>query len=113
MKVLLFIKNKKQREKVSGFLEGQDYDLIETDDRSEVLEYLKDTKPQLVISDFEMKGGGNDLVNQMLGIDLESYPFMLFLTSRDAEPRVIESLGPISGDFIVKPACSLSGMPFV
>lgn len=103
MKVLLFDKNKNQREKVRGFLEGQDYDLIETDDRDEVLEYLKKDKPQLLISDYGMKGGGNDLLNQMLGIDLEHYPFMLFFTRRDEEPRVIESLGPISGDFVVKP----------
>lgn len=103
MQVLLFDKNKKQREKVIGFLDGQDYELIETADRKELLDHLKEGKVQLVISDFEMKDGGTDLLNHILGIDLQKYPFMLFYTSRDAEARVIESLGPISGDFIVKP----------
>lgn len=103
MKVLLFDKNKKQRDKIKAFLDGQDYELIEAKSQKEVIATIKEDKPLLFISDFETKEGGTDLLNHVLGIELDSYPFMLFYTSRGSEQRVIESLGPITGDFLVKP----------
>lgn len=103
MKILLYSDDKDQIDLVSDLLYGKDYTLLIEEDSSSLLGYLKQDVPELIISNFDLPNGGIDLVNSILAITQPPFPYVLFLTEEFSEKFAVDCLGPIPGDFIVKP----------
>lgn len=104
MKVLLLDKDKKRLKMLVDSLGDQDFNIVVEKDGKEVMKHLlDDSPPELIISDFELPGGGIDLVNNILTLNRDQYPYVLFVTEEEEESYAIDSLGPIPGDFLVKP----------
>ncbi|MEN8240901.1 MAG: diguanylate cyclase [Chloroflexota bacterium] len=103
MKVFLFNNDKKQHDLVKETLNDQDYELIAESDLEKLVEHFKEESPELIISDFEFKDGGIDLVNQVLAHLQPPFPYILFITESQAESYAVDCLGPIPGDFVSKP----------
>lgn len=103
MRVLLLDKDKKRLKMLVDGLGDQDFNIVVEKDGKEVMKHLLDDPPELIISDFELPGGGIDLVNNILTLNRDQYPYVLFMTEEEEESYAIDSLGPIPGDFLVKP----------
>ena len=103
MKVFLFNNDKKQYKLVKATLNDQDYELITESDLSKLVDHFSEESPELIISDFEHKGGGIDLVNELLAHLQPPFPYVLFITEAQAESYAVDCLGPIPGDFLSKP----------
>jgi diguanylate cyclase (GGDEF)-like protein len=46
---------------------------------------------------------GMTLINSLLAMDIQAYPYILFLIEDDSYQRVLDSLGPIPGDYLMAP----------
>ena len=103
MNVLLLDKDKKRLKTLVDTLGDQDFNIVVEKDGKEVMKHLLDDPPELIISDFELPGGGIDLVNNILTLTKDQYPYVLFLTEEEEENYAVDSLGPIPGDFLLKP----------
>ena len=103
MKVLLYSDDKNQIDLVSDLLDGRDFTLLVEEDASSLFGHLKQDTPELIISNFDLPTGGIDLVNSILAISQAPFPYVLFLTEEFSEKFAVDCLGPIPGDFAVKP----------
>jgi diguanylate cyclase (GGDEF)-like protein len=103
LKVLLFCTDKKQLKLVKETLNNEDYDLVVVDDLKALVTHFEEDPPELIISDFEVEGGGIDLVNEVLAHSQPQFPYVLFITGEEAESYAVDCLGPIPGDFVSKP----------
>ncbi|MFN2145411.1 MAG: diguanylate cyclase domain-containing protein [Anaerolineales bacterium] len=103
MKILLYSDDKDQIDLVSDMLYGKDYTLLVEEDASSLFGHLKQVAPDLIISNFDLPNGGIDLINAALAITKPPFPYVLFLTEEFSEKFAVDCLGPIPGDFAVKP----------
>lgn len=103
MKVLHYSDDKSQIDLVSDILNGTDYTLLVEEDASSLFGHLKQDVPELIISNFDLPNGGIDLVNSILAITQPPFPYVLFLAEEFSEKFAVDCLGPIPGDFAVKP----------
>jgi diguanylate cyclase (GGDEF)-like protein len=103
VKVLLVDNDKKQRKLLKDNLGDQDYEILMEKDGKAVMKYLEEDSPELIISDIATPGGGIDLVNNILKIEKDRFPYVIFITEEQGEKHAIDSLGPIPGDFLHKP----------
>jgi diguanylate cyclase (GGDEF)-like protein len=103
VKVLLVDNDKKQRKFLKGNLGDQDYEVLMENDGKSVMKYLEADSPELIISNIDTPGGGIDLVNNILKMEKERFPYVIFITEEQGEKHAIDSLGPIPGDFLHKP----------
>jgi two-component system cell cycle response regulator len=70
-------------------------------------ELQKDTCPNLIILDWMMPGlTGIDLVRKIRSRDTVLYPYILLLTSKDAENDLVEGLDAGADDYMIKPVGS-------
>jgi diguanylate cyclase (GGDEF)-like protein len=103
MKVLIVDADKKQRKFLKDYLGGQDFDVLMEKDGDAVMKHFKGDHPELIISDFSTPGGGIDLINNILKLEKDLYPYVIFITEEQGEKYAIDSLGPIPGDLLQKP----------
>jgi len=104
VKVLLYDTFEDQIGLVKEVLNQDDYDLVVEGDASSLYGHLKKgSAPELIISNFDLPSGGIDLVNAILAVHTPPFPYVLFLTEEFSEKFAVDCLGPIPGDFIVKP----------
>ncbi|MBN2043617.1 MAG: diguanylate cyclase [Anaerolineales bacterium] len=103
MKVLLYSDDQSQINLVSERLNRDDYTLLVEQDSASLFGHLKSDLPELIISNFDLPNGGIDLVNSILALTQAPFPYMLFLTEEFSEKYAVDCLGPIPGDFAVKP----------
>lgn len=104
MKVLLYDTFEDQIGLVREILNKDDYDLVVEGDASSLYGHLKtESVPEMIISNFDLPSGGIDLVNAILAVQTPPFPYVLFLTEEFSEKFAVDCLGPIPGDFIVKP----------
>jgi diguanylate cyclase (GGDEF)-like protein len=103
VKVLLYSDDEHQIELVSEILNGDDYNLLIEQDSASLFGHLKEEPPELIISNFDLPYGGIDLVNSILALLQAPFPYVLFLTEEFSEKYAVDCLGPIPGDFAVKP----------
>jgi diguanylate cyclase (GGDEF)-like protein len=101
--VLLFDHDAGQINLAQECLDESDYQLTVVNDPAVLAGVLKDEPPELVISNFDLEGGGVDLVNSLLALQRPPFPYVLFLTDEKNEKFAVDCLGPIPGDFLVKP----------
>jgi diguanylate cyclase (GGDEF)-like protein len=104
VKVLLYDDVDDRIEVVKELLNKDDYELAIEDDASCLFGHLKaDGGPEMIVSNFDLPNGGIDLVNSILAVNNPPFPYVLFLTEELSEKFAVDCLGPIPGDFIVKP----------
>lgn len=103
MKVLIVDHDQTQRKFVKTNLEEQDFEILQEKDGEGVMKHFGEDPPELIISNFSTHFGGIELINNILKLDKELFPYVIFLTEEHGEKYAIDSLGPIPGDFIHKP----------
>ncbi len=104
MKVLLYDDEDDRIEVVKELLNKDDFELVIENDAACLFGHLKaDGVPQLIVSNFDLPNGGIDLVNSILAVQTPPFPYVLFLTEELSEKFAVDCLGPIPGDFILKP----------
>jgi diguanylate cyclase (GGDEF)-like protein len=103
LKVLLFNTKEEQLQLVEDTLNKHDYEIIIENDPEKLADCFADDVPEVIISDFEIEGGGIELVNQLLAHLQPPFPYVLFITEAQAESYAVDCLGPIPGDFVSKP----------
>ena len=103
MRVVIFDPDKKQRNIIRENINGQDFTVTEYSNGDQLVERIKVGDVDLMIADFEADGSGIDLINIILAADIREYPYIVFITDEEGEFHAIDCLGPIPGDFLVKP----------
>lgn len=103
MRVLLFDQDARQISLVQECLDAADYQLEIVNDSAALAGVLKSEPPEMVISNFDLDGGGVELINSLLALQRPPFPYVLFLTGEQNEKYAVDCLGPIPGDFLVKP----------
>jgi len=103
VKVLLLDKDKKRIKLFKEVLKNQDYDILVAKHGKNAIKHLGEDSPELIITDFDVPGGGVDLVNAILTLKRDQFPYVLFITEEQGEKFAVDCLGPIPGDFLLKP----------
>ena len=103
MKVLLIGNDAKQQKIIQDCLGKDDYEVLVDKKGDKSLDLINEESPELVIADYDIPGGGINLINNILILPETSFPYILFIIKEEDEQSVISSLGPIPGDFIFKP----------
>jgi diguanylate cyclase (GGDEF)-like protein len=103
LKVFILSTDTEQLELLKETLNDQDFELVFVDDLAGIVEQFGEDPPELIIADFDIPGGGIDLVNEVLAQLQPPFPYILFITEAQAESYAVDCLGPIPGDFLTKP----------
>jgi len=103
VKLLIVDHDQAQRKFLKENLAEQDFEILMEGDGNDVMRHLEDTPPELIISNFSTPNGGIELINNILKLEKELFPYVIFITEEHGEKYAIDSLGPIPGDFIYKP----------
>jgi diguanylate cyclase (GGDEF)-like protein len=103
VKLLIVDHDQAQRKFLKDHLEEQDFEILMERDGNEVMKYLEEGPPELIISNFSTPNGGIELINNILKIEKELFPYVIFITEEHGEKHAIDSLGPIPGDFLYEP----------
>ena len=106
MKILVIDSDKKQLKEVIDLLETQELETVTANKQKEIIKHLNtdDDPAQIILAEFDMpKFDGFDLINSILAADLKSFPYIIFLIIEEAHQRAVDTLGPIPGDFLVRP----------
>jgi diguanylate cyclase (GGDEF)-like protein len=103
MKVLIVDADKKQRKFLKDYLGDHDFEILMEKNGNAVMKHFEGDHPELIISDFSTPGGGIDLINHILKLERDLYPYVIFITEEQGEKYAIDSLGPIPGDLLHKP----------
>jgi diguanylate cyclase (GGDEF)-like protein len=103
VKVLLYDDHEEQIGLLQENLNKHDFSLVVEQDSQNLFEHLKGEPPELIISNFDLPNGGIDLVNAILTMLQPPFPYVLFLTESWSEKYAVDCLGPVIGDFMLKP----------
>ena len=103
MKVLLYSRDEVQIIALQEALYRQDYSLVVSREPDRLFDQLAVELPDVILSNFDLPKGGLDLVNQLLATLKPPYPYVLFFTEPNTEKFAVDCLGPIPGDFLLKP----------
>jgi diguanylate cyclase (GGDEF)-like protein len=103
VKVLIVDQDQTERKFLKDNLGDQDFEILMEKDGDSILKHFEDECPELIISDFSTPKGGIDLINNILKMEKELFPYVIFITEEHGEKFAIDSLGPIPGDFLPKP----------
>ncbi|MBI3158588.1 MAG: diguanylate cyclase [Chloroflexi bacterium] len=107
MKILIFDPDAEARAFLKKILAQHEYEVLETAEADDVVERLKaseDEPVRILIAAFDQpEMDGMELINHLLAGDLEIYPYIIFVADEARRKNVIDSLGPIPGDFVLSP----------
>lgn len=106
MNVLVLEKDKKERKRIIDILKTQEVKIETAKGQKDILKLLDgDNAPQnIVLTEFDIGDiDGFDLINSILATDMEVFPYIIFMIDEDAHQNAVDSLGPIPGDFLVRP----------
>jgi diguanylate cyclase (GGDEF)-like protein len=103
VKVLIVDQDQVERKFLKDNLGEQDFEILMERNGDGVFKHFGDDYPELIISDFSTPKGGIDLINNILKLEKELFPYVIFITEEHGEKYAIDSLGPIPGDFLHKP----------
>ena len=86
-------------------LEKWDYEVVECEDGTQVLELLLEEKtPKLAILDWMMPGlSGPQVCEEIRKQNSEEYTYIVLLTSKDEKADIVEGLNAGADDYIIKP----------
>ena len=103
MKVLIVDQDQAQRKFLKDNLGEEDFEILMEQNGNEVMKHFEADPPELIISDFSTPNGGIELINNILKLEKELFPYVIFITEEHGEKYAVDSLGPIPGDFLYKP----------
>jgi diguanylate cyclase (GGDEF)-like protein len=107
LNILIFDPDEEQRAFLKRSLAQHEYEVREAATADELMEGLKgvDGEPvRILIASFDQSEiEGVDLINHLLAGDLSVYPYIIFIADEARRKNVIDSLGPIPGDFVISP----------
>lgn len=106
MKILLFHPDSDPRATLRTYLSHGEYDLVEGATFEAALSAMRaEGDPvHIVIAPYDQEGqDGIDLINAILAADLPEHPYIIFIADEARRKVVIDSLGPIPGDFVLTP----------
>lgn len=104
MRILILENDEEQLKFVRENISSDDFEIIEVEDVPEALKILQKTQVEILISEFERpEYNALDLVNKILSTNIEKYPFIILITEEETQNEAVDCLGPISGDYIIKP----------
>lgn len=104
MKVLILVADEKERSLIKAGLDGLDLELVETQGEVDIPAVVDQYGNSVIIADFsDDPNGGWELVNHILASTLEEYPFIIFMVEKEQEKQAIDCLGPIPGDYLLRP----------
>lgn len=97
-----------QRRILTSYLQNWGYKVFEAEDGVRALDLYLEHRPELVVSDWLMPGKtGPELCaairDAQSGDDLQSYSYVILLTSKQEKEAVSEGLGAGADDFLMKP----------
>ncbi len=106
MKVLLFDPDSKRRAHLRACLAQGEYEIAESESAADALAQINyaEDPVHIILAPYDLKEmDGISLINHVLATDLPAYPYILFITDENRRKNVIDSLGPIPGDFVLDP----------
>ncbi|MBW8011194.1 MAG: diguanylate cyclase [Chloroflexi bacterium] len=104
MRILILDNDEEQRKFVRDNISSDDYELIEVENGQAALDILREKPIEILITEFEMPDfSAMDLVNNILSSNLEKFPFIILITDEETQNEAVDCLGPIPGDYIIKP----------
>ncbi|TAK11528.1 MAG: diguanylate cyclase [Anaerolineae bacterium] len=106
MKILIFHPDADQRAFLTKCLSQGEFDLVQSTTADETMTalHIEDDPVRIVIAPYEHGAvDGVELINSLLAADLPTYPYIIFISDEARRKNVIDSLGPIPGDFVLNP----------
>jgi len=104
VKILILVADEKERSLINSSLDDLDLEIVEAQGDVDIPAVVDQYGNSVIIADFaDDKNGGWELVNHILASNLEEYPFIIFMVEKEQEKQAIECLGPIPGDYLLRP----------
>ena len=104
IKVLIVDDDTKLRRLLCHLLTGAGYQVIEAVDGEEGLSLALQESPQIVVTDWSMPGmSGLELCRTLRRMESGRHTFVLMLTAREEEERVLDAFNAGADDYVTKP----------
>jgi len=104
IKVLIVDDDNKLRRLLSHLLASAGYQVIEAGDGEEGLSLALQEAPQIVVTDWSMPGmSGLELCRTLRRMESGRHTFVLMLTAREEEERVLDAFNAGADDYVTKP----------
>ncbi len=104
MKIIVWDADVDQRQAIITHLGDFAQNTVETNHPEYVLEFLQRDPNQIVIANYEKRTSHvEEVINGILAKNLKVHPYIILLTDETDQIQAAECLGPIPGDYIVKP----------
>jgi diguanylate cyclase (GGDEF)-like protein len=104
IKVLIVDDDTKLRRLLSHLLSGAGYQVIEAEDGEEGLSLALQESPQIVVTDWSMPSmSGLELCRTLRRMESGRHTFILMLTAREEEERVLDAFIAGADDYVTKP----------
>lgn len=104
MNVLILSQDTKKLDFLGKIIESQEFAYHSLEVEDGIQEDINLNSADIIVADFEEKDFGSmNLVNRILASDIDFYPYVIFITAPGGEGSIIDTLGPIPGDFLVGP----------
>ena len=104
MKIIVWDADVDQRRSIIDNLGEFAKEVAETNHPDYVLEFLQRDQNQILIANYE----GNitlveEVINRILAKEYKAHPYIILIAAEADHLRAAECLGPIPGDYIIKP----------
>ena len=104
MKIIVWDADVDKRRSIIEHLGDFAQNVVETNHPEYVLEFLQRDPNQIVITNYEEHTSQvEEVINGILVKNLKVHPYIILLTGEADQIQAAECLGPIPGDYIVKP----------
>jgi len=104
IKVLIVDDDTKLRRLLGHLLTNAGYQVIEAEDGEEGLSLALQESPQIVVTDWSMPSmSGLELCRTLRRMEIGRHTFILMLTAREEEERVLDAFNAGADDYVTKP----------
>jgi diguanylate cyclase (GGDEF)-like protein len=104
MNALLLNFDPSMQQRLSETLKTLEFEPLTTDSIQEATQWIAspERSVRVILAEYEGgEGNGMDLINAILANDIGAYPYILFVIPDNTYQKVLDSLGPIPGDFLL------------
>ena len=102
-KILIVDDDAVTRTMIRGFLEKQDYQVLEADSSTQAIEYITASDIQLILMDIDMPDVDGISTCKALSAHLDPMPPIIIITALAGEEMIINSYDAGAADYITKP----------
>lgn len=104
MNTLAITKNLDTQNQLEVFSKRANFGFLQFLPDTDLVAAIKKSSIELIVADFNHDAiNGYELINLLLSSDLDQYPYILFIIEPEQKLAVVDSLGPIAGDFLCLP----------